>query len=67
MGLFRKKHERPNVVIQKHTPLTEAVLRSDYSARRELAAAGANPNEIDDYRMTPLQWAIMRGDIALEC
>ena len=63
MGLFRKKHERPTVVTQKHTPLTEAVLRSDYSAMREIAAAGANLNEVDDYRMTPLLWAIMRGDV----
>jgi ankyrin repeat protein len=39
------------------------VLRSDYSAIRELVAAGADLNEFDGYRMTPLLWAIMRGDM----
>ena len=30
---------------------------------RQLMLSGADPNEFDDYRMTPLLWAIMRGDI----
>ena len=60
MWIFQKSKK---VVVHKHTPLTEAVLRSDYSAIRELAAAGADLNEFDDHRMTPLLWAIMRGDI----
>ena len=31
---------------------------------RQVIAAGADLNEFDDFRMTPLLWAIMRGDIA---
>jgi len=30
---------------------------------RQLIHSGADPNEFDDCRMTPLLWAIMRGDI----
>jgi len=61
----RKKAEQQSAVrIQKHTALTEAVLRSDYDAMRRVVAAGADLNEFDDFRMTPLLWAIMRGDFA---
>jgi len=60
MSIFQKSEK---VVVHKHTPLAGAVLRSDYSAIRELAAAGADLNGFDDHRMTPLLWAIMRGDI----
>ena len=60
LWIFKKSKE---VVVRKHTSLTEAVLRSDCSAIQELAAAGADLNEFDDYRMTPLLWAIMSGDI----
>ena len=60
MWIFRKSGK---VTAQEHTPLTGAVLRSDYSAMRELVATGADLNEFDDHRMTPLLWAIMRGDI----
>ena len=60
MWIFQKSSK---VIPRKHTPLTEAVLRSDYSGIRSLIAAGANLNEFDDHRMTPLLWAIMRGDI----
>jgi ankyrin repeat protein len=31
---------------------------------RRFVAAGADLNEFDDFRMTPLLWAITRGDIA---
>ena len=31
---------------------------------RQIMAAGADLNEFDDFRMTPLLWAIMRGDIS---
>jgi len=48
----------------QNTPLTDAVLRSDYNAMQKLIVAGADLNEFDDFRMTPLLWAIMRGDIA---
>jgi ankyrin repeat protein len=62
---MRWKSERRNAVrIQKHTALTDAVLRSDYDAMRQVIAAGADLNESDDFRMSPLLWAIMRGDIA---
>jgi ankyrin repeat protein len=30
---------------------------------RQAIASGADLNEFDDFRMTPLLWAIMRGDI----
>ena len=30
---------------------------------RQLVLSGADPNEFDGYRMTPLLWAIMQGDI----
>jgi len=60
----RKTNEQPKAIfIQKHTALTEAVLLSDYAAMREIVAAGADLNEFDDFRMTPLLWAILRGDI----
>src|SRR5436309_14079436 len=38
-------------------------MRSDYDAMHQIVAAGADLNEVDDFRMTPLLWAIMRGDI----
>src|SRR5258708_7730510 len=60
----RKKNEQPNVVFaQKHTALTEAVLRSDYGSMSQVVATGADLNEFHDFRMTPLLWAILRGDI----
>jgi ankyrin repeat protein len=60
----RAKNEQQNPVrIQKHTALTDAVLRSDYEAMAQLVAAGADLNEFDDFTMTALLWAIMRGDI----
>jgi ankyrin repeat protein len=59
-----KTEQQKTVRIQKHTALTDPVLRSDYDEVRTLIAAGADPNEFDDFRMTPLLWAIMRGDIA---
>jgi ankyrin repeat protein len=48
----------------QNTPLTDAVLRSDYEAIQQMIAAGADLNEFDGFRMSPLLWAIMRGDIA---
>jgi demethylmenaquinone methyltransferase / 2-methoxy-6-polyprenyl-1,4-benzoquinol methylase len=42
--------------------LVTAVLHSDYSSMNQAIANGANLNEIVD-RMTPLLWAILRGDI----
>ena len=42
--------------------LAKAVLSSDYGAMKEAIALGANLNEVDD-GMTPLLWAIFRGDI----
>jgi ankyrin repeat protein len=59
----RKIDEQKAAFIQRHTALTEAVLRSDYAAMRQIVTAGADLNEFDDFRMTPLLWAIMRGDI----
>jgi len=60
----RTTDQQTTVRIQKHTALTEVVLRSDYGAMRQIIAEGADLNEFDDFRMTPLLWAIMRGDIA---
>lgn len=59
-ALARKKTGTTDVGIQRHTPLTETVLRSDYASMRQLVFLGADPNAFDDYRMTPLLWAIMR-------
>jgi ankyrin repeat protein len=42
--------------------LMDAVLSSDYSAMRKAIAAGGKVNEFDD-GMTPLLFAIFRGDI----
>ena len=56
-ALARKKIGTTEVGIQRHTPRTEAVLRSDYASMRQPMLL------VDDYRMTPLLWAIMRGDI----
>ena len=65
MWLNRRKTEQQTTVrIRKHTALTEAVLRSDHDAMRQIIATGADQNEFDDFRMMPLLWAIMRGDIA---
>ena len=63
MWLNCKKTERQNTLAQKRTALTDAVLGSDYDDLRQIVASGADPNEFDDFRMTPLLWAIMRGDI----
>jgi hypothetical protein len=61
----RRKAEQQNVIrIQAHTALSDAVLRSDYDRMRRLVGTGVDPNEFDDFRMTPLLWAAMRGDIA---
>jgi hypothetical protein len=57
----KKTQERKAICVQKHTALTEAVLRSDYVAMRRIVAAGADLNKFDDFRMTPLLWAIMGG------
>jgi ankyrin repeat protein len=44
--------------------LSDAVLCSDLSAMAEAINAGANVNEVDrEHKMTPLLWAILRGDI----
>ena len=44
--------------------LAEAVLRSDIPAMIEAIASGDDLNELDSqYHMTPLLWAIGRGDI----
>ena len=59
MWTFKKSSK---VAVRKHTPLTDAVLRSDYSGMRNLIAEGADVDEFDDDRMTLLLWAIMRGD-----
>lgn len=42
--------------------LTEAVLRSDLTAVKQAIASGDNLNELND-GMTPLLWAVFRGDI----
>jgi ankyrin repeat protein len=42
--------------------LTQAVLRSDGTAMKQAIASGDNLNELDD-GMTPLLWAVFRGDI----
>jgi ankyrin repeat protein len=64
MRLNRPKTHDPKAVrIKSHPRLTAAVLASDYDATRQIIAAGANPNEFDESEMTPLLWAIMRGDI----
>jgi ankyrin repeat protein len=59
-----KSEQRNAVRIQKHTALTDAVLLSDYEVMRQVIAAGADLNELDDFTMTPLLWANIRGDIA---
>jgi ankyrin repeat protein len=65
MWFKRKKTEAKSAArSQKKTALSEAVLRSDYDAMRQIIAAGADLNEFDDHSMTPLLWAIMRGDVA---
>jgi ankyrin repeat protein len=43
--------------------LTTAVLRSEYDLMLRIIVAGDDPNELDESKMTPLLWAIMRGDI----
>jgi len=61
-----KKQDQPAGPSKTHTPLCEAVLRSDHALMRQLILSGADPNEFDasfDASMTPLLWAIMRGDI----
>lgn len=60
---YRTSRDRPGSSSQRNTPLTEAVLRSDYASMHQLILSGADPNEFDEYRMTPLLWAVMRGDI----
>jgi ankyrin repeat protein len=60
----KTKEQAKTVRIQKYTALTDAVLRSDYDGMRQIIAGGADLNEFDDFRMSPLLWAIMRGDIA---
>jgi len=42
--------------------LTEAVLRSDVEAMKQAIASGDNLNEFDG-GLTPLLWAIFRGDL----
>jgi ankyrin repeat protein len=42
--------------------LTEAVLRSDVAAMKQAIASGDNLNEFDG-GLTPLLWAVFRGDI----
>jgi ankyrin repeat protein len=42
--------------------LTEAVLRSDVEAMKQAIASGDNLNEFDG-GLTPLLWAIFRGDV----
>ena len=42
--------------------LTEAVLRSDVEALKQAIASGDNRNEFDG-GLTPLLWAIFRGDV----
>jgi ankyrin repeat protein len=64
MWLNPKRTERQNPPADKRTALTDAVLRSDYDAMRQIVASGAGLNEFDDSKMTPLLWAIMRGDVA---
>jgi len=67
MGYLRSRFSsleaKEKMGTQSHTPLTRAVLQSDYASMRQLILSGADPNEFDDYRMTPLLWAIMRDDI----
>jgi ankyrin repeat protein len=52
------------VTREKHpdSPLVKAVLTSDVCAMKAAFAAGADVNEMRD-EMTPLLWAIFRGDI----
>ncbi|HEY6846241.1 MAG TPA: ankyrin repeat domain-containing protein [Terracidiphilus sp.] len=42
--------------------LTEAVLRSDVTAMKQAIASGDNLNELGG-GMTPLLWAVFRGDV----
>ena len=58
-----KTNEQKAVPVQQHTALSEAVLRSDHGEMHKIIAAGAYLDEFDNFRMTPLLWAIMRGDI----
>jgi ankyrin repeat protein len=60
----RKAGQQAAVRIKKNTALSDAVLCSGYDAMRQIIGAGADLDEFDDFRMTPLLWAIMRGDIS---
>ena len=42
--------------------LTEAILRSDVTAMKQAIASGDNLSELDG-GMTPLLWAVFRGDV----
>jgi ankyrin repeat protein len=46
------------------TKLVDAVLKSDIDTAKRLIGSGVPVNELED-RMTPLLWAIFRGDV--EC
>lgn len=64
MRLKRRKTDNQKAVrVKRHTRLTDAVLRSEYDVMLQILAAGDGPNEFDEFEMTPLLWAIMRGDI----
>jgi hypothetical protein len=49
MWLNRKRTERQNTPAQKRTALTDATLRSDYHAMRQLIDTGADLNKFDDF------------------
>jgi ankyrin repeat protein len=45
-----------------HSRLVDVVLHSDYAAMKDAIKRGANLNKVAE-DMTPLLWAILRGDI----
>src|SRR5262245_17366687 len=49
-------------MVALRTPLHDAVLGSDHLRIRKLLEGGAETERLDDLGMTPLLWAVFRGD-----
>jgi uncharacterized protein len=53
------------MVEQVKFPLHDAAKRCDLSAVERLLAEGADPNILDDQRMSPLVWAVYGGCVEI--
>jgi len=53
------------MVEQVKFPLHDAAKRCDLSAVERLLAEGADPNILDDQRMSPLVWAVYGGYVEI--